>query len=96
MYSRIAILSVSTIHFSEKTQKSKGPIFVIVERNKYIEELIQTKDKKDIKIVTGLKGIGKSAILSQFINTLKERFDVANEQIIEFNFNDKVLLSTFT
>ena len=45
---------------------------VIIERKEYLEKLIAWKDKKLIKIVTGVRRCGKSMLLEIYQNYLKE------------------------
>ncbi|MDR2568597.1 MAG: ATP-binding protein [Mycoplasmataceae bacterium] len=51
-------------------------------REYYINWLTTQKNNNSIKVLTGVRRVGKSTILEQFKQTLK------NEHIIEFNFND--------
>ena len=60
---------------------------VIVERKEYLEKLIAWKDKKLIKIVTGVSRCGKSILLEIYQNYLKQH-NVEKEQIIAINFED--------
>ena len=60
---------------------------VIVERKEYLEKLIAWKDKKLIKIVTGVRRCGKSILLEIYQNYLKQH-NVEKEQIIAINFED--------
>lgn len=58
---------------------------VIVQRIQYLEKLIKAKDKQIIKVVTGVRRCGKSTLLLQFQEYLKEQ-GIAEEQIIFLNF----------
>ena len=60
---------------------------VIVERKEYLEKLIAWKDKKLIKIVTGVRRCGKSILLEIYQSYLKQH-NVEKEQIIAINFED--------
>ena len=60
---------------------------MIVERKEYLEKLIAWKDKKLIKIVTGVRRCGKSMLLEIYQNYLKQH-NVEKEQIIAINFED--------
>ena len=60
---------------------------VIVERKEYLEKLIAWKDKKLIKIVTGVRRCGKSMLLEIYQNYLKQH-NVEKEQIIAINFEN--------
>lgn len=59
----------------------------MIERNKYLEDLINFKDKKLIKIVTGIRRCGKSTMFELFQSYLKEN-GVEEEQIITVNLED--------
>ena len=60
---------------------------MIVERKEYLEKLIAWKDKKLIKIVTGVRRCGKSMLLEIYQNYLKQH-NVEKEQIIAINFEN--------
>lgn len=60
---------------------------MIIERKEYLNKLIAWKDKKIIKIVTGVRRCGKSMLLEIYQNCLRER-GVEQEQIIAINFED--------
>lgn len=60
---------------------------MIIERKEYLEKLISWKDKKLIKIVTGVRRCGKSMLLEIYQNYLKQH-GVEKEQIIAINFED--------
>ena len=59
----------------------------MIERIEYFEELKRFKDKNLIKVVTGIRGCGKSTLFKLFINYLKEN-GVNEEQIIKINLED--------
>lgn len=59
----------------------------MIQRDKYLEELKNWKDKDLIKVVTGIRRCGKSTLFELFINYLKEN-DVSEEQIIHINLED--------
>lgn len=54
-------------------------------RTDYLNELIKWKDKKVIKVVTGIRRCGKSTLLEQFQEYLKSH-GVLSKQIIAINF----------
>ena len=54
-------------------------------RNLYLKQLIQFRDKKLIKVITGLRRSGKSTLLSLFENHLIAS-GVKNDHIIRMNF----------
>ncbi|MDR3002541.1 MAG: ATP-binding protein [Fibromonadaceae bacterium] len=53
-------------------------------RERYLKTLLDYKDKKVVKIITGIRRCGKSAMLSIFANELGKM--VPKKQIIEMNF----------
>lgn len=59
----------------------------MVLRNDYLQKLLQWKDEQVIKVVTGVRRCGKSTLLKQYQNLLRQN-DVADEQIISINFED--------
>jgi hypothetical protein len=59
----------------------------MVIRRQYIEKLKKLKDKQIIKVVTGVRRCGKSTLLKQFRDHLKE-CGVEDERIISVNFED--------
>lgn len=59
----------------------------MIERNEYLEDLISFKDKKLIKVVTGIRRCGKSTMFELFQFYLKEN-GVEEEQIITVNLED--------
>lgn len=68
-----------------KKQKFYGIIRKsMVERKKYLEKLELFKDKKIIKIITGIRRCGKSTLLRQFSDKLKQN-GVQENQIIFIN-----------
>ncbi|MBR1676643.1 MAG: ATP-binding protein, partial [Clostridia bacterium] len=59
----------------------------LIERKEYVDWLKSYKDKKIIKVVTGLRRVGKSTIFDLFINSLLQD-DVEIKQIIKINFEE--------
>jgi len=59
----------------------------MVERKEYFEKLIGYKDKKLIKVITGVRRCGKSTLLSMLQEYLMEH-GVRKNQIISINFED--------
>lgn len=59
----------------------------MVVRKNYLDKLISWKDHDIIKVITGIRRCGKSTLLKQFQNYLKDN-EVAEEQIISINFED--------
>ena len=70
----------------------------MVERKEYLQQLLSWKDEQVIKVVTGIRRCGKSTLLQQYQNLLRQQ-GVAQEQIISINFEDldyEALLSWVT
>lgn len=59
----------------------------MINRDKYLEELIRWKSKDLIKVVTGIRRCGKSTLFELFINYLKNN-GITKEQIIHINLED--------
>lgn len=59
----------------------------MIERDTYLNELINWKDKDVIKVVTGIRRCGKSTLFDLFINYLKG-MGVKDNQIIKINLED--------
>ncbi len=59
----------------------------MIQRKEYLEQLIQWKDKRVIKVVTGIRRCGKSTLLELFQEHLKTT-GVTDDQIISINFED--------
>lgn len=60
---------------------------MIINRKEYLNKLIALKDKKVIKIITGVRRCGKSTLMEIFKNYLREN-KVDEENIISINFED--------
>ncbi len=58
-----------------------------LQRQDYLDWLIQWKDKQIIKVVTGVRRCGKSTIFEIYQDYLREQ-KVSEEQIISINFED--------
>lgn len=58
-----------------------------IERHNYLDKLIAFKDKKLIKVITGIRRCGKSTIMEIYRDWLAEH-GVLPEQIIYLNFED--------
>jgi len=54
-------------------------------RQTYLKTLLGYKDKKIVKVITGIRRCGKSSMLSVFANELR-KMQVLEKQIIEINF----------
>lgn len=59
----------------------------MVQRKEYINQLRSWKDDRVIKVVTGIRRCGKSTLLAQFQNILREK-GIEDEQIISINFEE--------
>ena len=59
----------------------------MVKRKEYLEKLIEWKDEQVIKVVTGIRRCGKSTLLLQYQDYLREN-GVSDEQIISLNFEE--------
>ncbi len=57
----------------------------MIKRSKYINELLKYKDKNFIKIITGLRRVGKTILLKQYAEVLKKQ-GIKDEQILIMNF----------
>src|SRR5665647_320822 len=60
---------------------------IMIQRAEYFDKLLSFKDKKLVKIVTGIRRCGKSTLLEMFRDYLLEN-GVDKEQIIAINFED--------
>ena len=58
-----------------------------IERKEYLDKLIAFRDKKIIKVVTGVRRCGKSTIMEIYQDYLREQ-GVMGEQIIAINLED--------
>lgn len=59
----------------------------MVERKEYLEKLMQWKDEKIIKVVTGIRRCGKSTFLLQYQKKLQS-LGIDEKQIISLNFEN--------
>lgn len=59
----------------------------MVQRKEYLDQLINWRDEQVIKVVTGIRRCGKSILLLQFQQWLKEN-GVTDEQIVSVNFEE--------
>ena len=62
---------------------------MLIRREEYLETLRQLKDKNLIKVITGLRRVGKSTLLQLFQEELRDR-GIADKHIISYNFEDPV------
>ncbi len=61
----------------------------MIERKQYLEKLIRFKDKELIKMITGIRGCGKSTLFDIYIDYLLKN-GVKKEQIIRLNLEEPV------
>lgn len=59
----------------------------MIKRKEYLNRLIEWKDEQVIKVVTGIRRCGKSTLLLQYQDYLREK-GVLDEQIISLNFEE--------
>ena len=60
---------------------------MLIQREEYLNKLIALKDKKIIKVVTGVRRCGKSKLLEMYRKRLLEQ-GVEEERIVSINFED--------
>ena len=58
-----------------------------IERKEYLQQLISWRDKKVIKVITGVRRCGKSTLMDLYKSYLRQQ-GVKDEQIISINFED--------
>ena len=59
----------------------------LIPRKDYLRELRMFRDTRLIKVITGVRGCGKTALMTLFINELKAD-GVEDERIVRINFED--------
>lgn len=59
----------------------------LIQRKEYLQQLINWRDKKVIKVITGVRRCGKSTLMDLYKSYLRQQ-GVADEQIISINFED--------
>jgi len=57
----------------------------MIERKEYLEKLLGHKDKRLIKVITGVRRCGKSTLLELFAERIRG-MGIGNDQIISINF----------
>ena len=62
-------------------------IIIMVQRQVYLSRLAAWREKRVIKVVSGVRRCGKSTLLSQFIDLLKAS-GIGNDQIVSINLED--------
>ena len=53
----------------------------------YLKKLLNCKDNFSVKVITGIRGVGKTTLLSTFAETLKQQ-GIPSESIIYINFEE--------
>lgn len=61
---------------------------MFIKRKKYLDEIRKYYDSNLIKVITGIRRCGKSVLLSQIQDEIKEDFALNAEHIIYINFED--------
>ena len=61
---------------------------MVIERNKYLQELVSCRHNGLVKIITGMRRCGKSFLLFRLFRRLLEDNGVANDHIVEMAFDD--------
>ena len=62
-------------------------VMALIERKEYTDWLRRYKDKKIIKVITGLRRVGKSTIFDLYISELLQS-GISKEQIVKLNFEE--------
>lgn len=60
----------------------------MIKREEYLRKLNSFKEKELIKVITGLRRSGKSILMDQFIDFLKEN-GTKDKQVVKINFEEK-------
>ena len=61
---------------------------MVIERNKYLQELVSCRHNGLVKIITGMRRCGKSFLLFRLFRRFLENNGVANDHIVEMAFDD--------
>lgn len=61
---------------------------MIIERKKYMQQLVQSKHNGLVKIITGIRRCGKSFLLFNLLKSQLEKEGIDKEHIIEMAFDD--------
>jgi predicted AAA+ superfamily ATPase len=64
-------------------------------RKEYIKQLLDFKDLHYVKVITGIRRCGKSTILRHYKDILINKYDIKDEQIVYYDFNDKLIAKLF-
>ena len=69
-------------------------VVIVLNNELYLEKLIKFKDNFAVKVITGMRGVGKTTLLSMFADTLKNS-GVPSEEIIYINFEENEEITDF-
>ena len=69
-------------------------VVIVLNNELYLEKLITFKDNFSVKVITGMRGVGKTTLLSMFADTLKNS-GVPSEEIIYINFEENEEINDF-
>ena len=61
---------------------------MVIERNKYLQELVSSRHNGLVKIITGMRRCGKSFLLFRLFRRFLEDNGVADDHIVEITFDD--------
>ena len=61
---------------------------MVIERNKYLQELVSCRHNGLVKIITGMRRCGKSFLLFRLFRRFLDDNGVANDHIVEMAFDD--------
>ena len=59
----------------------------VLDNEMYLKKLLTLKEHFSIKVITGIRGVGKTKLLSMFADTLRQQ-GVSSESIIYINFDE--------
>ena len=65
---------------------------MLIKRNKYLNEIRKYYDSNLIKVITGIRRSGKSILLEQIQEEIKNNNSIDNEHIIVINFVISVII----
>ena len=66
----------------------------VLNNEMYLEKLLELKDSFSVKVITGIRGVGKTTLLKIFADTLKNN-GVSSEEIIYINFEENEEITDF-
>lgn len=59
----------------------------MIDRPKYVDQIMRYVDTPFVKILTGVRRCGKSTILNLVMERLRDRGDISAEQIVSYRFD---------